>query len=73
MKDWQKQILQEVKKKWGFIESKDVKVEQLITQVCIFTMTNTENKIMIKCPECNYNFPFSGVCQNCGYDVAQEI
>ena len=42
MKDWQKEILSNVEKKWGFLESKDIKVQQLISQVCIFTMVEAE-------------------------------
>ena len=42
MTEWEKKIIDKVQKKWGFLESNDIKVNQLINQVCIFTMVETE-------------------------------
>jgi len=43
MKKWEKEIIEKVQKNWGFLESNDIKFQQLINQVCIFTMVETEN------------------------------
>jgi len=45
MEVWQKDIINDVKKKWDFLESDDIKVSQLITQVCIYTMVQTKLKL----------------------------
>ena len=43
MKKWEREIIDKVQNKWGFLESDDIKVQQLINQVCIFTMVKTTN------------------------------
>jgi len=48
MEKWRKEIIESVQKKWGFLESNDIKVQQLITQVCIYTMVETENHFKLK-------------------------
>ena len=48
MEPWRKEIIDAVQKKWGFLESDDIKVQQLITQVCILTMVKTERKLKPK-------------------------
>ena len=45
MEKWREEIIESVQKKWGFLESNDIKVQQLITQVCIYTMEMNVEKI----------------------------
>ena len=47
MKEWEKEILDKVKKNWGFLESKDIKIQQLIEQVCIFTMVEVQGVLLL--------------------------